>query len=244
MRNSCSRLVCEPVFVGDIRQRERLLSASITVDSADEIKQLFQDFQAAGVHFHQALRKEPWGARLISSSWTRTEISSCSPVPPTEPRPRIRPPAPAARRPCGRRSLRRDGCGRPSRCRRDRPACGRPSARDDRRGREAELLAGVAQQRQPGGVGRGDLLDRPPSAHGRWWRCRRAPSALEALALDRRGRARTRAATAALARRAPAGSGRSPTPPAPRCAGRCGRAAGRRCAPDSRTGSAAPRAQR
>ncbi|MGO7428127.1 VOC family protein, partial [Rhizobium ruizarguesonis] len=26
------RLVCEPVFVGDIRQREHLLSASITVD--------------------------------------------------------------------------------------------------------------------------------------------------------------------------------------------------------------------
>ncbi len=57
------RLVCEPVFAGDIREREHLLSASITVDSADEIKQLFLDFQAAGVRFHQALRKEPWGAR-------------------------------------------------------------------------------------------------------------------------------------------------------------------------------------
>lgn len=57
------RLVCEPVFAGDIREREHLLSASITVDTADEIKQLFLDFQAAGVHFHQTLRKEPWGAR-------------------------------------------------------------------------------------------------------------------------------------------------------------------------------------
>jgi catechol 2,3-dioxygenase-like lactoylglutathione lyase family enzyme len=57
------RLVCEPVFVGDIRDREHLLSASITVDSAAEIKQLFLDFQAAGVCFHQPLRKEPWGAR-------------------------------------------------------------------------------------------------------------------------------------------------------------------------------------
>ena len=57
------RLVCEPVFVGDIRQREHLLSASITVETADEIKQLFLDFQAAGVHFHQPLKKEPWGAR-------------------------------------------------------------------------------------------------------------------------------------------------------------------------------------
>jgi catechol 2,3-dioxygenase-like lactoylglutathione lyase family enzyme len=59
----CLRLVCEPVFVGDIRKREHLLSASITVDTADEIKQLFLDFQAAGVSFHQTLKKEPWGAR-------------------------------------------------------------------------------------------------------------------------------------------------------------------------------------
>lgn len=57
------RLVCEPVFVGDIRQREHLLSASITVDTASEIKRLFLDFQATGVDFHQALKKEPWGAR-------------------------------------------------------------------------------------------------------------------------------------------------------------------------------------
>ncbi|EJZ21809.1 VOC family protein [Rhizobium sp. Pop5] len=56
-------LVCEPVFVGDIRQREHLLSASITVNTSDEIKRLFLDFQAAGVPFHQALKKEPWGAR-------------------------------------------------------------------------------------------------------------------------------------------------------------------------------------
>lgn len=57
------RQVCEPVFAGDIREREHLLSASISVDTADEIKQLFLDFQAAGVRFHQTLRKEPWGAR-------------------------------------------------------------------------------------------------------------------------------------------------------------------------------------
>lgn len=59
----CVRLVREPVFVGDIRRREHLLSASITVDSAAEIKQLFLEFQAAGVRFHQELKKEPWGAR-------------------------------------------------------------------------------------------------------------------------------------------------------------------------------------
>ncbi|MGB8525058.1 MAG: VOC family protein [Candidatus Acidiferrales bacterium] len=57
------RLVREPVFAGDIRKRERLLSASITVATANEIKQLFLSYQAAGVSFDQALKKEPWGAR-------------------------------------------------------------------------------------------------------------------------------------------------------------------------------------
>src|SRR5207245_9364882 len=59
------RLVFEPVFVGDVRKREHLLSASITVGTANEIKQLFLSCQAAGVSFHQALKKEPWGARTF-----------------------------------------------------------------------------------------------------------------------------------------------------------------------------------
>jgi uncharacterized glyoxalase superfamily protein PhnB len=59
------RMVCEPVFAGDIRRREGLLSASITVASASEIKQLFLSYQAAGVSFHQALKKEPWGAKTF-----------------------------------------------------------------------------------------------------------------------------------------------------------------------------------
>ena len=59
------RLVCEPVFAGDVREREHLLSASITVATANEIKQLFLCYQAAGVPFHQALKKEPWGARTF-----------------------------------------------------------------------------------------------------------------------------------------------------------------------------------
>jgi len=59
----CIRLVCEPVFVGDIRQREHLLSASITVGTSAEIKQVFLEFQSAGVKFHQGLKKEPWGAK-------------------------------------------------------------------------------------------------------------------------------------------------------------------------------------
>ena len=59
------RLVLEPVFVADVRKREHLLSASITVATANEIKQLFLSYQAAGVSFHQALKKEPWGARTF-----------------------------------------------------------------------------------------------------------------------------------------------------------------------------------
>jgi catechol 2,3-dioxygenase-like lactoylglutathione lyase family enzyme len=57
------RLICEPVFVGDVRTREHLLSASITVDTALEIKQIFAEFRRAGVPFHQTLKKEPWGAK-------------------------------------------------------------------------------------------------------------------------------------------------------------------------------------
>ena len=60
------RMVCEPVFVGDIREREHLLSASITVSNADQIKRLFIDFQSAGVRFHQTLKKEPWGAQTFT----------------------------------------------------------------------------------------------------------------------------------------------------------------------------------
>ena len=59
------RMVCEPVYVGDIRERENLLAASMTVDSAAEIKQLFAQYQEAGVDFYQTLRQEPWGARTF-----------------------------------------------------------------------------------------------------------------------------------------------------------------------------------
>ena len=59
------RLVCEPVYVGNIREREELLAASMTVASAAEIKQLFLQYQAASVDFFRALRQEPWGARTF-----------------------------------------------------------------------------------------------------------------------------------------------------------------------------------
>jgi uncharacterized glyoxalase superfamily protein PhnB len=38
---------------------------ALTVASKDEIKQLFLTCQAAGVRFHQTLKKEPWGARTF-----------------------------------------------------------------------------------------------------------------------------------------------------------------------------------
>jgi uncharacterized glyoxalase superfamily protein PhnB len=59
------RVVGEPVFVGDIREREHLLSASLTVTTAVEIKELFLSYRAAGVRFSQTLKKEPWGARTF-----------------------------------------------------------------------------------------------------------------------------------------------------------------------------------
>jgi catechol 2,3-dioxygenase-like lactoylglutathione lyase family enzyme len=59
------RLVEEPVFAGDIREREDLLSASITLGRAEEIEQLFLACQAADVPLHQPLRNEPWQARTF-----------------------------------------------------------------------------------------------------------------------------------------------------------------------------------
>src|ERR1700683_4708943 len=59
------RLVFEPVFVADVRKREHLLSASITVATSNDIKELFLSYQAAGVSLDQALKKEPWGARTF-----------------------------------------------------------------------------------------------------------------------------------------------------------------------------------
>jgi catechol 2,3-dioxygenase-like lactoylglutathione lyase family enzyme len=55
----------ESFFSEDIRQREDLLSASITLASADEIKQLFLDYQAADVPLAQSLRNEPWQAKTF-----------------------------------------------------------------------------------------------------------------------------------------------------------------------------------
>ena len=57
------RCVDAPVIDGARRDRGSLLSTAITVAAADEIKQLFLEFQSAGIAFHQTLKREPWGAR-------------------------------------------------------------------------------------------------------------------------------------------------------------------------------------
>jgi catechol 2,3-dioxygenase-like lactoylglutathione lyase family enzyme len=54
-----------PVIDPKLRDCESLLSADMGVDTADEIKQLYLEFQAAGVTFFQTLRKEPWGAKTF-----------------------------------------------------------------------------------------------------------------------------------------------------------------------------------
>jgi len=51
-----------PAFDTALRDREQLLSASITLADAEP---LFLEYQAAGVGFAQPLRSEPWGARTF-----------------------------------------------------------------------------------------------------------------------------------------------------------------------------------
>jgi uncharacterized glyoxalase superfamily protein PhnB len=57
------RCVEQPVIDVGVRDCEQLLSASLTVATAEEIKALFLEFQAAGATFFQTLKREPWGAR-------------------------------------------------------------------------------------------------------------------------------------------------------------------------------------
>jgi len=59
------RCVDRPVIDPELRDRESLLSSDMVVDTPEEIKQLYLEFQAKGVTFDQTLRKEPWGARTF-----------------------------------------------------------------------------------------------------------------------------------------------------------------------------------
>ena len=57
------RCVEQPAIDSTVRDREELLSVSMTVATAAEIKLLFLEFQSAGIEFQQKLKKQPWGAR-------------------------------------------------------------------------------------------------------------------------------------------------------------------------------------
>jgi predicted lactoylglutathione lyase len=59
------RSMDESFFIEDIRTREDLLSASITLATAAEITQLFDSFHAADVPLAQPLRDEPWQAKTF-----------------------------------------------------------------------------------------------------------------------------------------------------------------------------------
>jgi catechol 2,3-dioxygenase-like lactoylglutathione lyase family enzyme len=57
------RCVNDPVIDPAVRDREELLSAAMTVATADEIEALFLEFQSSGVTFFQNLKNQPWGVR-------------------------------------------------------------------------------------------------------------------------------------------------------------------------------------
>jgi uncharacterized glyoxalase superfamily protein PhnB len=57
------RSVDRPVTEPTVRDREELLSVSMTVATSAEIKLLFVEFQSAGAAFRQTLKKQPWGAK-------------------------------------------------------------------------------------------------------------------------------------------------------------------------------------
>jgi len=56
------RVVDAALLDPELREREQMLSASITLDDADA---LFLEYQSAGVSFAQPLRDEAWGARTF-----------------------------------------------------------------------------------------------------------------------------------------------------------------------------------
>ena len=59
------RCVETPIIDPEARDPEELLSVSMTVATADEIKLLFLEFQSSGITFHQRLIKQPWGAKTF-----------------------------------------------------------------------------------------------------------------------------------------------------------------------------------
>ncbi len=59
------RCVERSVIESNVRDRDELLSASLTVATAEEVKLLFLEYQSAGVSFHEKLKRQPWGAKTF-----------------------------------------------------------------------------------------------------------------------------------------------------------------------------------
>lgn len=57
------RRVDRPTIDPAFRDRAELLSATLVVASAEEIRQLFDEFEGRNVSFVQMLTEKPWGAR-------------------------------------------------------------------------------------------------------------------------------------------------------------------------------------
>jgi uncharacterized glyoxalase superfamily protein PhnB len=57
------RCIDQTVIDAEVRDREQLLAPSLTVATAEDIKALFLEFQAAGATFFQSLKREPWGVK-------------------------------------------------------------------------------------------------------------------------------------------------------------------------------------
>ena len=56
------RCVDRPVIDVELREREDLLSAAITVGTAEEIKQLFPSFKPPG-YIPSGMMRQPWGSK-------------------------------------------------------------------------------------------------------------------------------------------------------------------------------------
>jgi hypothetical protein len=52
-----------PVLVPAVRDREELLSVSMTFARAVEIELLFLEFQSVRITFHKTLKRQPWAAK-------------------------------------------------------------------------------------------------------------------------------------------------------------------------------------
>src|SRR5215472_11216335 len=57
------RCVRKPAIDPVLRDAEELLSASMVLTTAQDIRNLFSEYQANGVAFAQPLEKKPWGAQ-------------------------------------------------------------------------------------------------------------------------------------------------------------------------------------